>query len=70
MFPYRDDNPTILTPVVTVALILANAAVWVLVQGLGTEPALTRSVCTLDMIAGELLRTVADGTRVPMGAGA
>ena len=34
MFPYRDDNPTILTPVVTVALILANAAVWLLVQGL------------------------------------
>jgi membrane associated rhomboid family serine protease len=70
MFPYRDDNPTILTPFVTVVLILANAAVWLLVQGLGTEPALTRSVCTLGMIAGELLRTVAEGTRVPMGPGA
>jgi len=69
MFPYKDDNPTILTPVVTIALILANAAVWVLVQGLGTEPNLTRSVCTLGMIAGELLHTVADGTRVQMGPG-
>lgn len=67
MFPYKDDNPTLLTPVVTVALILANAAVWLLVQGLGSEPALTRSVCTLGLIPGELLHKVADGTRVPMG---
>ena len=35
MFPYRDDNPTILTPYITVALIAANAVVWLLVQGLG-----------------------------------
>jgi len=69
MFPYKDDNPTILTPVVTIAIILANVAVWVLAQGLGTEPALTRSVCTLGMIPGELLHTVADGTHVPMGPG-
>ena len=69
MFPYKDDNPTILTPVVTIALILANAAMWVLVQGLGTEPSLTQSVCTLGLIPGELLQNVADGTRVPMGPG-
>jgi len=70
MFPYRDDNPTILTPIVTIAFICANAVVWLLVQGLGSEPALTRSVCTLGLIAGELLHKVADGTRVQMGPGA
>ena len=69
MFPYRDDNPTILTPIVTIAFILLNAAAWVLVQGMGAEPALTRSVCRLGMIAGEFLNRVADGTRVPMGPG-
>ena len=28
MFPYRDDNPTLATPVVTFILIAANVAVW------------------------------------------
>jgi membrane associated rhomboid family serine protease len=67
MFPYRDDNPTVLTPVATVALILANAAAWALLQGLGTEPALPRSVCTLGLIPGELLGQVEPGTRVQLG---
>ncbi len=70
MFPYRDDNPSVLTPVVTVALILANAAAWLLVQGLGSEPALTRSLCTLGLIPGELLHLAGEGTRVRMGPGA
>ena len=70
MFPYRDDNPTVLTPYITVAFIAANAVVWLLVQGLGTEPALTRSVCTLGLIPGELLQLAGIGTRVPMGPGA
>lgn len=70
MFPYKDDNPTILTPVVTVALIIANAAVWLLVQGLGTEPALSRSLCTLGLIPGDLLHLAGEGTRVQMGRGA
>jgi membrane associated rhomboid family serine protease len=67
MFPYRDDNPTVLTPVATVALILANVAAWALLQGLGTEPALPRSVCTLGLIPGELLGQVEPGTRVQLG---
>jgi membrane associated rhomboid family serine protease len=67
MFPYRDDNPTILTPFITVALIAANVAIWLLVQGLGTEPALSKSVCTLGLIPGELLQRVGPGTTVPMG---
>jgi hypothetical protein len=37
LFPLRDDNPTLLTPVVTIVLILANVAVWLYVQGMGAE---------------------------------
>ncbi len=37
MIPLRDDNPTELTPVVTIALIVLNLAAWVLLQGAGME---------------------------------
>lgn len=67
MFPYRDDNPTIGTPFVTLMLIVANAAVWVLVQRAGMEPGLSRSVCELGLIPGEFLGRVAEGTSVPLG---
>jgi membrane associated rhomboid family serine protease len=69
MFPYRDDNPTLATPAVTVLLIGLNVAVWVLVQGMGTDPALARSVCELGLIPGELLGRVPEGTTVQMGPG-
>jgi membrane associated rhomboid family serine protease len=64
MFPYRDDNPTLSTPVVTVVLILANTLVWILYQGMGAEPNLSKSVCELGLIPGELLGRVAEGTTV------
>jgi membrane associated rhomboid family serine protease len=67
VFPIRDDNPSILTPVVTIGLIGANVAAWALLQGWGSDPALTRSVCELGLIPGELLARVASGTRVPLG---
>jgi membrane associated rhomboid family serine protease len=67
MFPYRDDNPTLRTPVVTIAIIALNTAAWVLVQGMGAEPDLTRSVCELGLIPGELLGTIPAGTAVPLG---
>jgi len=38
VIPLRDDNPTELTPFVTIALILANFAAWVLLQGAGMDP--------------------------------
>ncbi|NIP80431.1 MAG: rhomboid family intramembrane serine protease, partial [Gemmatimonadetes bacterium] len=47
MFPIRDDNPHFLTPLVTVLLIGANGLAWFGLQGLGSEPLLSRSVCTL-----------------------
>lgn len=69
MFPYRDENPTYLTPVVTVGIILVNLLVWVVIQGAGTNPALARSVCQLGAIPGELLRTLPAGTEIPVGPG-
>ncbi len=67
MFPIRDDNPPILTPYATIAIIAANVAAWVLLQGLGAEPALSGSVCRLGLIPGELLQTAPAGMRVPIG---
>jgi membrane associated rhomboid family serine protease len=69
MFPYRDDNPTLGTPVVTLLIIAVNVAVWILVQGMGQDPALARSVCELGLIPGEFLGRVAPGTSLPLSPG-
>lgn len=69
MFPLRDENPSHHTPLATWALIALNAAAWVLLQGLGQEPRLAESVCTLGLIPGELLGTAPAGTSVPLGPG-
>lgn len=37
MIPIKDDNPTELTPIVTVILIVANLAAWVALQGAGMD---------------------------------
>jgi hypothetical protein len=29
VIPLRDDNPTLLTPVITIAIIILNVAVWI-----------------------------------------
>ena len=63
MFPIRDDNPHFLTPYVTYAIIILNVLAWVLLQGLGSEPALAKSVCIFGLIPGDLLNTVQPGTR-------
>jgi membrane associated rhomboid family serine protease len=69
MFPLRDDNPTLRTPVVTYLLIAANVAVWVLVQGMGSDPLLAISICNHALIPGEFLHTLPAGSPVPMGPG-
>jgi membrane associated rhomboid family serine protease len=66
MFPYKDDNPTLRTPVVTFVLIVANAFVWVFIQGLGTDPALAQSVCELGLIPGEYLKRLPAGYSIPL----
>ncbi len=69
MFPIRDDNPHFLTPWATWLLIGINAAVWVLVQGMGATLPLAGSVCRYGLIAGEFLQNLPEGVRVPMGGG-
>ncbi len=61
VIPIRDDNPTILKPVVTLALIATNAVIWLLVQGAGQEPGLSTSICTLGLIPADVLGTRPDG---------
>ena len=67
MFPIRDDNPQVLVPYATLGIIAVNVAVWVFVQGLGTEPMLSGSVCRFGLIPGELLGMAPAGTRISLG---
>jgi len=69
MFPVGDDNPTLLTPWVTMGLIAVNLLTWVFVQGLGTDPTLAKSICTLGLVPGELLQTVPAGIQFPIADG-
>ncbi len=66
MFPYKDDNPTILPPVMTIGIIVVNVVVWLLVQQMGREPGLSQSVCQLGLIPGEFLHRLPAGTQVQM----
>ena len=66
MFPYRDDNPTLATPLATLLLIGANVVSWIVVQGMGAEPSLSRSVCELGLIPGEFLHRLPEGFTLPM----
>ncbi len=68
MLPIRDDNPVVLTPYSTVALIVVNGMAWSLLQGLGTEPALSGSLCLWALVPGDLLGTIPPGSSFPVGA--
>ena len=67
MFPLRDDNPHFLTPWATWLLVGLNILAWVFLQGLGQEPALSRSVCLLGLLPGELLQSVPTGSGFQIG---
>jgi membrane associated rhomboid family serine protease len=55
MIPLRDDNPTLLTPFITIALIVVNVVIWMYVQGAGmSEELLAGSICRYGSIPGEL----------------
>jgi membrane associated rhomboid family serine protease len=69
MLPIRDDNPTEMFPVITLGLIAACAAVWVMVQGAGLdEEVLASSVCSFGAIPGEITGSAA-GAEVELGPG-
>jgi membrane associated rhomboid family serine protease len=69
MFPYKDDNPTELAPIVTVAIVAANVLVWLIVQGMGAAEPLARSVCHLGLVPGELLQTAKPGSGMELAPG-
>jgi membrane associated rhomboid family serine protease len=69
LFPIGDDNPRIHTPYATWLLIALNVAAWVLVQGVGQEQALARSICLYGLAPGDVLGLVAPGTTLPLGEG-
>ena len=69
MFPYHDENETQRTPYVTMALIGACVAMWVIEQGAGSPLPLARSVCDLGLIPGELTMSLPPGTGFSMGEG-
>jgi membrane associated rhomboid family serine protease len=62
MIPIRDENPTELTPYVTLLFIVLNAAAWLLVQGAGSEQALQASVSAFGAVPCEVTsRCAVDG---------
>lgn len=69
MFPINDENPTLRTPVMTIALLVVTWAVWFLVQGAGATLPLAVSVCNLGLVPGELTHLAPLGQAVPLGAG-
>jgi membrane associated rhomboid family serine protease len=69
MFPYKDDNPTELRPIVTVGIIAANVLAWLFIQGMGSAEPLVRSVCDLGLVPGELLQTAKPGSGVELAPG-
>ncbi len=69
MFPYRDENEAVRTPVVTYAIIAITVLVWLVVQGAGTMPKVAASVCNFGLIPGELMQRVKPGAGIPFGPG-
>jgi membrane associated rhomboid family serine protease len=67
MFPIRDENPVARAPIATLTLVGLNVATWLFVQGLGTDVALTRSLCLYGLIPGDLLGTAPLGVSIPLG---
>ncbi len=70
MIPIGDDNPTLRTPVITVALLAIMGVTWISFQGAGFDPAkLASSVCNWGMVPAELTGGSPLGTAVPIGPG-
>jgi membrane associated rhomboid family serine protease len=67
VFPYRDENETVRTPITTIVLVALNVLVWLGIQGAGMGLALPRSVCELGLIPGELTGSLPPGSGFDMG---
>jgi membrane associated rhomboid family serine protease len=69
MIPYRDENETQRSAIVTLSVIGLNVFAWLFVQGAGAEFPLAKSVCELGLIPAEITAAVPVGTAFPMGQG-
>lgn len=69
MFPLRDENPTRHRPYAVMVIITLNALAWLLVQGLGFQEPLARSICLYGLVPGDLLGHLPAGTRIDLGGG-
>lgn len=69
MFPLRDDNPTVHNTVATFAIIGLNIASWILIQGVGQNPTLAKSICQFGLIPGEFMGIAQEGASIPLGNG-
>jgi membrane associated rhomboid family serine protease len=69
MFPLKDENPTEITPFVTVAIIAANVLVWVMLQNGGAGQEFLESLCAYGAIPGEITGAIPAGRWVPLGPG-
>ena len=63
MFPYHDENKTLRPAIVTIGLVGACVAAWLLLQGAGAENPLAASVCNFGLIPGELTGQLPAGVR-------
>jgi membrane associated rhomboid family serine protease len=54
LLPLRDENPTEIVPYFTGALVVANVAAWLLIQGAGNLPVLEASVFEYGIVSCEL----------------
>jgi membrane associated rhomboid family serine protease len=69
VIPYRDENPTVLTPIVTVGIVALNVLAWVVIEGLGVERSVISAVCNYGLIPAEVLQRVPPGAGVEMAPG-
>ena len=72
MIPLSVENRTVRFPWMTVLLLVAMFAVWILVQGggyPGTEGQLATTVCVFGMVPGEITHLAPLGSGVPIGPG-
>jgi membrane associated rhomboid family serine protease len=70
VFPLRDENPTELTPFVTLSLIAANVGVWLFVQNAGYGARFLESLCSYGAIPAEITGAIPRGELLPLGPAA
>ena len=69
MFPYRDENETRRTAVVTIGIIVLCTLVWLIAERAGSFYGVNAATCNYGLIPGELTQSLKPGDGFPMGHG-